>query len=83
MSHIEEGYYKYDSEKDSVSHGNNVYGPTFTLLKGQQDSYDLPIDGWQFFSTPDEACIFYGIDIENHEYLKDDPDEDHDHQELI
>ena len=83
MAHIEKGYYKYESEKDYVFHGNNVYGPGFTLIEGQQESYDLPVDGWQFFNTPQEACIFYGIDIENYDYLTEDPDEEHGHEEPI
>jgi len=83
MAHTEQGYYKYDQDSDYIHHGNNVYGPGFTLLEGQQDSYDLPIEGWHFCHTPQEACMLFGVDVENYEYLTDDPDQDHDHQEHI
>ena len=78
MSHIEKGYYKHDQDADYIYHANNVYAPLFTILEGQQDSYDLPIDGWHFSRTPQEACILFGVDIEDYPYLTEDPDE---HQE--
>lgn len=78
MSHIEKGYYKYDEDTDYIYHGNNVYGPGFTLLEGQQQGYDLPVDGWHFCHTSQEACVLFGVDIEDYPYLTEDPDE---HQE--
>ena len=79
MSHIEKGYYKYDQDVDYIRHANNVYGPSFALLEGQQESYDLPVDGWHFCHTPQEACILFEVDIEDYQYLIEDPDE---HQEF-
>lgn len=74
MAHIEEGYYKYEQERDYIQHANNVYNKNFTLLKSQQDSYELPIDGWYFFPTPEAACEFFGVDIADHDYLTYDPE---------
>ena len=51
MAHIEEGYYKYEEERNYIQHGNNVYNKAYRLLKSQQDSYELPVDGWYFFPT--------------------------------
>lgn len=76
MAHVEEGYYKYEEERNYVQHANNVYNKAFTLLKSQQDSYELPIDGWYFFATPQAACEFFGVDIAEHDYLTYDPDND-------
>ena len=77
MAHIEEGYYKYLEESNYIQHANNVYNSAYTLLKSQQDSYELPVDGWYFFATPQAACEFFGVDIEDHDYLTYDPDEEH------
>lgn len=74
MAHIEEGYYKYEEERNYVQHANNVYNKAYTLLKSQQDSYELPVDGWYFFETPQAACEFFGVDIAEHDYLTYDPD---------
>lgn len=77
MAHIEEGYYKHLEESNHIQHANNVYNSAYTLLKSQQNSYELPIDGWYFFATPQLACEFFGVDIEDHYYLTYDPDEEH------
>lgn len=81
MAHTEEGYYKHDEQNNYIWHANNVYNSAYTLLKSQQDSYELPIDGWYFFETPQLACEFFGVDIAEHDYLTDNPDEEHSEEE--
>lgn len=76
MSHIEDGFYKLDQERNYIHHGNNVYNAMYTLLRPEKDSYELPIDGWYWFDTPQAACEFFGVDIEEHDYLTYDPDHD-------
>ena len=71
----EQFYYKHQQDKNHIIQANNVYNNTYTLLKGQQDSYDLPIDGWYFFESAQSACDFFNVDIEDHDYLIDDPNE--------
>lgn len=77
MTKIQEGYYRHEQSISYIQHANNVYNNAYTLLKSQQDSYELPIDGWYFFSTPEAACEFFGVDISEHDYLTYDPDEEH------
>ena len=77
MSHIEQGYYKYQESADYVHYGHNVYNIAYTLLESQQDSYNLPVDGWYFFETPQAACQFFNINIEDHDYLIHDSEEEH------
>lgn len=72
---LEQGYYKYDHGNNLILQANNVYNTMYVLLKGQQDSYDLPIDGWYFFESAQSACDFFNVDIEDHDYLIDDPNE--------
>lgn len=40
---------------------NFVYGPTFTLLKEDKDTYTYPVDGWIWFDTEEEARTYFGI----------------------
>lgn len=75
MSHLDEAYYKYDQDINIVLQANNVYNKEYTLLKSQQDSYSLPIDGWYFFECAQSACDFFGLDIEEHSYLEHDNNE--------
>ena len=81
MTHTEEGYYKYVEQSNYIQHANNVYNSAYILLKSQQSSYELPIDGWYFFETPQLACEFFGVNIEDHDYLTDDPNEEHSEEE--
>ena len=75
MPHIEEGYYKHQQDINHIHHANNVYNSAYTLLKSQQDSYELPVDGWYFFTTPQAACEFFGVNIEDQDHLTEDPTE--------
>ena len=61
MVHIEEGYYKHLEESNYIQHANNVYNSAYTLLKTQQDSYELPVDGWYFLQPPKRPVSFSGL----------------------
>jgi hypothetical protein len=44
------GFYKYDEEQQEWYYGPNaVYAPTYTLLKELKDTYDYPVDGWNWY----------------------------------
>lgn len=77
MAHAERGYYKYEESSDFIHHGCNVYNSAYTLLESQKDSYNLPVDGWYFFETPQAACEFFNVNIEDHDYLIEDFEEEH------
>lgn len=54
-------FYKLDGEL--LEGPNFVYGPTFTLLKEQKDTYTYPVDGWYWFDTKEEAYAFFNIEL--------------------
>jgi hypothetical protein len=45
------GFYKYDEEQWFYA-PNAVYAPTYTLLREFKDTYNYPVDGWNWY---DEA----------------------------
>jgi hypothetical protein len=61
------GFYK--NEYGVLLHGSeDVFGPTFTLLRDQHESYEYPVDGWYWFDTEEEARSFLGeslLDLSN------------------
>jgi hypothetical protein len=64
------GFYKYHPETATlVRAGKFVYGPTFTLLVEEKDIYDLPVDGWYWFDTKEEALAFFNLS-EDVEYVE-------------
>ena len=69
MAHTQDGFYRYEQEKDYFWHANTVHAPSFTLRREEKDTYDLPIGGWYWFDSPQEACEFFGVNIEDYEYL--------------
>jgi hypothetical protein len=42
------GFYKYDEEQWFYA-PNAVYAPTYTLLRELKDTYDYPVDGWNWY----------------------------------
>lgn len=60
------GFYKYES--DNLLHAPNfVYNDNFTLLSEEVEEYKtldvLPIDGWHWFDTIEDACLFFNIPL--------------------
>lgn len=75
MANMQDGFYRHDQTIDYIFHANIVNSPTFTLLRAEKDNYDLPIGGWYWFDSPQEACEFFGVNIEDYEYLIEEEDE--------
>jgi hypothetical protein len=42
------GFYKYDEEQWFYA-PNAVYAPTYTLLREFKDTYNYPVDGWNWY----------------------------------
>lgn len=58
------GFYKYESE--TLLHAPNyVFHADFTLLREEVAEYTdvLPIDGWHWFDTVEDACLFFNIPV--------------------
>jgi hypothetical protein len=53
------GFYKLDGEL-LYAH-DTVYGPTFTLMREDRESYIYPVDGWYWFDTEADAREFFGL----------------------
>ena len=59
------GFYKIiDNEIPLMAMGPNfVLGPqdSFELRREQKDTYAYPVDGWYWFDSHEEACIYFNI----------------------
>ena len=63
-------FYKKDTEgleNPELLYGNNVHHKDYILLTQDKDSYELPIDGWYWFDTIEEACQFFNYEIPGEE----------------
>lgn len=49
------GFYSKNSDGFLTYAANAVYGPTFTLLKEDKDSYIYPVEGWWWFDSREDA----------------------------
>ena len=45
--------------------GKFVYGPGFTLLVADKDTYTYPVEGWYWFDTAEEAATFFGVSVDD------------------
>jgi hypothetical protein len=59
-SYKPDGFFKaYDNY---IAHGPNfVKRKDFELYREEKDSYTLPVDGWYWFDSEEEACNFFGF----------------------
>lgn len=56
------GFYKYESE--TLLHGPNfVLTSNFELRAESKDQHEYPIDGWSWFDTIEDACLFFNIPV--------------------
>ena len=58
------GFFKEDNE-EILEAPNFVSAPTYTLVKEERDTYTLPIDGWYWFDTSEEAYNFFQINYKD------------------
>ena len=52
-------FYKYESETLLV--GKKVLNLEYELYADNHSEYDLPIDGWYWFDSIEDACSFFNI----------------------
>lgn len=45
----EQGFYKQDENGEWFYAPNAVHAPSYTLLAEEKDTYELPIDGWDWY----------------------------------
>ena len=41
------GFYKLDATLGWIT-GNEIYGPTYVLKRELKDTYEYPVDGWEW-----------------------------------
>jgi hypothetical protein len=56
---MEKGFYKLDN--GSLLFGTIVTSQEYLLIIEEKENYELPIDGWYYFETNQEARDFFGI----------------------
>lgn len=57
------GFYKFN---DRLLYAANwVRSPSCQLHINDRNTYSYPVDGWYWFDTLEEACLHFGINIEN------------------
>jgi hypothetical protein len=54
-------FYKYES--DSLLVGKKVLNLDYELHAENYAEYNLPVDGWHWFDTKDEAHAFFGLEL--------------------
>lgn len=57
------GFYKFNGTLMYAA--NWVRSPDYQLHINDRTTYSYPVDGWYWFDTLEEACIHFGINIEN------------------
>jgi len=56
---------------------NEVKSSSYTLAIADHSSYTYPIEGWYYFTSKEEAIVFFGdliYELEDPEELLDSPD---------
>ena len=48
-------------EDGTITYGPYVLSGDYELISDFHQDYVLPIDGWHWFNTLDEANVFFGI----------------------
>lgn len=56
-------FYKLDNQE--LLSGPEVICAEYQLLSELHESYQLPIDGWYWFDTDEEANAFFGLGESN------------------
>ena len=59
------GFYKYES--NNIYWGKWVLNKDFELYSDKHEEYNLPVDGWYWFDSINDAKMFFGIPIEEGE----------------
>ena len=57
-----DGFYKYDNELFYAKYF--VRGQNYELNINDRMSYNYPVQGWYWFDSLEEACLFFNINID-------------------
>lgn len=61
----ESGFYKLDG---TLLYGANfVLNASYELRKETKDKHSYPTDGWYWFDSLEEACLFFDINIDDYQ----------------
>ncbi len=52
-------FFKVDG--DLLEAPNSVFGADYLLLADHKDDYTLPVEGWYWFDSEDEARVFFNL----------------------
>lgn len=52
----------YKSENNNLYFGVYVQSGSYSLFDFEKETYTLPIDGWYWFDTMEEAKAFFNIE---------------------
>ena len=67
---MNQGFYKLEENILLYSDGS-LYNKNYELHQNLKDTYDYPIDGWYWFSSLEDACNYYKLDINNYRDMED------------
>ncbi len=70
---MEEGFYKQHPAGYLLHASHAVTAREYAFSRDDLPGLTLPIDGWRWFDSLDEACAFFQVDV--NDYREPDPDE--------
>ncbi len=56
------GFYNKDA---MLRAGKFVYGPGFTLIRDEKESYTYPVNGWIWFDSAIDAAASFNVSIDD------------------
>ena len=64
------GFYKREvgTNRTVLLYGVNLYNKDWHLTVANKDSFTLPLDGWQYYNSIEEACTAYSLDATEWSY---------------
>lgn len=57
------GFYKLDPGGDWFFASKSVHAPSYTLLIENKDEYTYPVHGWNYFESPPQEYIDWGLSL--------------------
>lgn len=57
------GFYKFDPSGDLLYAPNAVFGSGYVLVNELHETYELPVDGWQWFDSEEAARLYYNVPL--------------------
>jgi hypothetical protein len=70
---MDKGFYKQHPAGYLLYAAEAVTAREYAFRKEDLPGLTLPIDGWRWFDSLEEACVFFQVDI--NEYREQEPDD--------